>query len=107
MKNYGDMQGEGLLVPSSNLYDFVEKLEKVYRDIVEAVVPFSRVMYRLVTELGKRFPDSMHCSQCHSRLLIINLFARLRLHHTLREGNRELVDVKGRRNRRVLKFSNQ
>lgn len=104
-KNYGDTAGEGLIVPSPSLHHFVEVLELEYRKIAEPVIHMSNVRSRLVTALDKITGDSMTCKQCPCKPMLINLFVTVRLHHTLKEGNRHFKTSQGRKNRKVLKFS--
>ena len=58
-----------------------------------------------VAALSKVVGKSLDCSQCQRKALIVNLFVTIRLNHFLRENNRNFVGMKGRRNRKVLKFS--
>lgn len=106
-KNYGDTRGGGLIAPSQDLYDMVETLEKEYRDMVESVTHMDRIMYRLVTGLEKKVAGFFPCTVCGSRTLMVSLFVRVRFHHDLKEQNKRSATAKGRKNRKVLKFSHQ
>ena len=46
--------------------------------------------------------DLFDCAQCASRSMIVNLFVYIRLHHSLKEANRDFCS-RGRKNRKVLK----
>ena len=104
-KSYGDTVKDGLIAPSSNLYDLVEGLEQEYSHVVSSVIHMEHVRYRLVTALDKKAPTELFdCAQCASRSMIVNLFVNIRLHHSLKEANRDFCS-RGRKNRKVLKFN--
>lgn len=104
-KNYGDTAGEGLIAPSSLLYEFVETLEVEYRKTVESVTHMGQVRGRLVMSLAKSTGVSMSCNVCQCKPMLLNLFVTVRLHHSLKDSNLSFSSSQGRRNRKVLKFS--
>ncbi len=104
-KSYGDTVGGGLIVPSSSLCDFVKILEEEYRRVVEYVVHMDRVRSRLVTLLDKSTGISMSCGQCQCKSMLLNLYVTVRLHRSLKDSSLEFSSWKGRRNRKVMKFS--
>ena len=114
-KSYGNTLGGGLIAPSNALYEFVEAMEKNFREIVESVFHMDKVRFRIVAELERRFEafqvqqskplSLLDCMQCKSRSIVLNLFVTVRLHHCLKESNRCAKGSRGRRNRKVLKFS--
>ena len=104
-KNYGDTVGRGLIVPSSSLCAFVKILEREYRTVAESVMHMKQVRNRLVTLLDKSTGISMYCDQCQCKSMLLNLYVTLRLHHSLKVSSLEFSSWKGRKNRKVMKFS--
>ena len=99
---------EGLLVPSTSFGHTIELMETQYREVLESVIHMDRVRHRIVTALEKNLGtkcDVLACTQCGCRALVLNLFATVRLHHSLKEQTQLLASGKGRRNRKIMKFS--
>ena len=83
-------------------------METQYREVLELVIHMDRVRHRIVTALEKNLGtkcDVLACTQCDCRALVLNLFATVRLHHSLKEQTQLLASGKGRRNRKIMKFS--
>ena len=104
-KQYKGTAGEGLLLPSDTIQNLLEEFEQEIRSIFQTIIHMNRVCYRLVSALSKVAGKSLDCSQCQTKALIVNLFVTIRLNHFLRETNGNFVGMKGRRNRKVVKFS--
>ena len=106
-KQYADTQGEGLLVPSEELLIVLDKMETKIRSLFQGVLYMDKVRHRIVCALSKAVGKSLHCSRCQKEAIVLHLFVSIRLHHFLREGNREFGAAKGRHNRKVLKFPHE
>ncbi len=108
MKNNGDTLGGGLIAPSQCFYDIVKLLEKEYREICMNVIHMDKVMFRLVNHLEKKVTGQVMCDQCDIVALTVHLFVKIRLNHTLREQVKAWgCGTSGRKNRKVMKFSDQ
>ena len=103
-KKYHDAK-EGLLAPSGGVLAVLEQVESDFRSVATSVMHMNKVRTRIVRALSKNNGESLNCVDCDRKWLIVNIFVNIRLHHCLRENNRNLGSHKGRRNRKVMKFS--
>ena len=109
MKSYADIKGEGLFVPSSELLSLMYEMEEEFRHVFQSVVHMDHVRRRVVKGISKKVDgESLYCvSGCETFEMVLNLFVTLRIPHRLREFSRKNVSGKGRKNRKVLKFSHK
>ena len=105
-KNYDDIKGAGLIYPSDEMYEIVKQLEIEYRAIIQNVYHMNRVHYRIVNMLEKKLGQRGKCTvqKCDVQCIIIALFVTIRLHHTLKMFNRDLMYNQKSRNRKLMKF---
>ena len=97
---------DGLIFPSDLLVSVFLGVEKKYRDIIDEAMYSDSVKGSLVTTLGKLdVVQDVHCETCKVKELILHTFVNVRLHHTIRQANRDLLVNKSRKNRKLLKFS--
>jgi ribonucleotide reductase beta subunit family protein with ferritin-like domain len=88
------------------LLEAVAQIEVDYRKVIDEIMYSSHVKATLVSTLKKNLAfEGISCAKCNLELLLIHIMVNIRLHHTLRESNRSLVNCKDRKNRKVLKFS--
>lgn len=97
---------DGLVVPSQLLIDGVSQIEAVYRCVIDDVMYLDSVKGALACRVLKNVSlEELQCDICNGHLAIIHLMLNVRIHHTLKEANRNLRHSKSRKNRKVLKFS--
>jgi len=103
-KSYQGAKKGGLVVPSEALTALCTDAETIYREKCQEALHSTSVRTRLVSAITKG--AGMYFTSCACPLikLTVNLFVNIRLHHTLKEGNRDFVSVDGRRNRKLLKL---
>ena len=95
----------GLTAPSTKLFEMCEAAEVVFRDVIESVFYMDNVRSRLLSCLRSKVECPFTCPTCDASSRVFKLFCNIRLHHHLRESNRSFLCVKGRKNRKVLKFA--
>jgi hypothetical protein len=105
-KNYGDSKGKGLITPSTALIQVLTVAEKEYRSIFERCIHLDGIRCRLIRCIMNKVGSDLNCSEglCQTLRSVICLFVNIRLHHNLKENNREFANAKGRKNRKLLKF---
>ncbi len=105
MKKYEGAK-DGLILPSIPLVKALETAEQVYRSVIDQVMYEENVRSSLVSSLVKNGQwDILFCGKCHMHALTVHLMVNVRLHFTLKLANKSLAQDKGRKNRKVLKFS--
>ena len=104
-KNYEGAK-QGLVGPSEELVDVVVAFEKQYQATVQDVMVAPSVKAQLLAAMSKEIDLAwLACNRCHISNSVLYLLVNVRLHHTIRLANRNIVDNKDRRNRKTLKFS--
>ena len=100
-KSLGSLQ-----YPSTLLLGVVQHLEIKYREIIDSCIHSLCIKAQISETLGKlEILDRMKCVDCHTDKLIVNIMINIRLHHMIKEVNRNLRDSKDRKNRKTIKFS--
>ena len=95
-----------LKAPSKMLLGIVELLELKYRKVIDMYFHSSSVKAALIQNLSTvEKLNSLHCQTCCAHKLVLHLMLNIRLHHTIRQANRNLKANKDRKNRKTLKFS--
>ncbi|KAK7480243.1 hypothetical protein BaRGS_00028519, partial [Batillaria attramentaria] len=91
-KQYRGIHG-GLKMPSPILQRSVKQMEREYEDVVGTLLHTDQVMWRVVCKLSKK--NEVVCiegNRCNVGHLVVQLFASLRLHFTLKDSNRHLEE---------------
>ncbi|KAK7475072.1 hypothetical protein BaRGS_00033685 [Batillaria attramentaria] len=107
-KKYRGIQG-GLKMPSSILQRSVKQMEREYEDVVGTLLHTDQVMWRVVCKLSKM--NEVVCiegNRCNVGHLVVQLFASLRLHFTLKDSNRSFpacTEKDQKRNGKMMKIS--
>lgn len=97
---------DGLICPSQCLQNVMSGLEVKYRSVIDEAIYSESVKASLVTTLSKlEVVKDIQCESCHLEDRVLHLFVNVRLHHTIKQGNRDLLYCDKRKNRKVLKFS--
>lgn len=97
---------EGLVCPSNDLATLAIQFENAYEDILEDVIVGEGVKSKLMNRIGKRVNTGwLHCEKCKIDRSVLHLLVNIRLNHTLRLSNREVKEIKFKRNNKVLQFS--
>jgi len=98
------LKGEGLVVPSTQLMSVCTIVEKSFRGIVEKVFHMDCIKARIVSAIKNDLSERLTCTNCCTLDLVVHLNVNIRLHHVLRESNRELISCKGKTSRKYLKL---
>jgi hypothetical protein len=103
-KQYPDLRGDGLIIPSAQLVSVVEQLETVFKRS-EQLLHMNNVRARLLQRMEKD-SSCLVCPEEKCRLgqSVLNLFLNIRLHFTLKDNNRNFAAASGRQNRKMLKL---
>ena len=104
-KQYADLKGDGLTVPSGELMDVCTSLENEFRVVIEQALYMDSVKLRIVSAISKKVSGKLNCGSCPTLQSVVHLFVNIRLHHVLRVNNQDMVSSKGKRNRKYLKLS--
>jgi hypothetical protein len=102
--------GHGLIFPSTSIIDVVSQLEVAFCKYLPYITG-EKIYQRLVNALLSAADLSeVSCQQpnCQEAVkYIVSLFARMRIHHFLKEQNRKIQAPDQKRNRKMLKLSHQ
>ena len=107
-KQFEGLSSSGLVVPSIQLAEAVERLEATYKVEVCKLMHMKKVKARLTTLLNKTISDtSLVCPKgaCPLKKLVVDLFVNIRLYSTLKDNSSMFVEQKGKRNRKIMKLS--
>jgi len=95
---YERITGEGLFVPAIYLQHLCSNIELQYGNVIDRVLHVSKIRSHNVTSIMKNADIPQEFKRlCHIMDLIVNLYANIHLHHSLRENNREFKSVKGKK----------
>ena len=89
-KQYSELRGQGLIVPSEELFTVIKHLEESYLKRIEMYVHLTNVRANLLRGMEKdlgqsklRCPHVGHAEACKLQSLVLGLFVNVRFHSTL------------------------
>ena len=102
-----NLEGKGLISPSSQLYSVVQNLEMVFKNS-EDVLHMSNTRATFYGKMEKEIGDLVCPSKC-CKLggYVLNLFLNIRLHFAIKENNKRFAAASGRQNRKMLKLQHR
>jgi len=102
-KQYDTLSADkGLIVPSDTLVDLCSSFESKFREVISSAVYMSGCRQHIMRCFCKAC--NHHCETCQFVGYVANIFVNIRLHHFLRDSNRQFVSIKHKRNRKTVKF---
>ena len=104
-KQYSNVQGGGLIVPSKKLLDVIGSIEILFRNIIEQILHLSHIRTQIITFSEEKLTESHAVCGCFT--FIVHIYVTFRLHHVLRENNQHIITSRRRRNRKVLQFNHE
>ena len=107
-KQYSDLTVGGLFYPSSVLVKFVTCLESVFREQVPIAIHGSKLGVNFMSKVqSSASAPRVTCSNdacLPSHSYMVQLYFIVRVHHYLREQNRQMQQPHAKRNRKTLKL---
>ena len=105
-KQYPDLQGPGLVVPSAHVVNVIEQCEKVYKQS-EQLLHMNNVRVSFLSRLSREAINLVCPSKnpsCNLAGRIVTLYLNIRLNFTLKENNRHFAATSARKNRKLCKI---
>ena len=111
-KQYSELKGQGLIVPSEELFTVIKHLEESYLKRIEMYVHLTNVRANLLRGMEKdlgqsklRCPHVGHAEACKLQSLVLGLFVNVCFHSTLKENSSLFSAPSAKCNRKMLKLT--